>query len=423
MILVGAMKSQYRIIGVCYVGWLFDFYDLTLIAYVLPLLIRDFNLTGSQASWLLGIGLGASGVGGIFFGWLADRWGRKSVLMITISLYSLGTALGAFAYSVESFLFFRALAGLGVGGEWAVGHALVAESVDKSVRGRAGALLQSGEPVGVALAAAVGLLLAPKVGWRPVFFCSGFLGLWSLVIRRYVTESQVWRNARERIDPALLRRSIRAQFGTRRGVTLLVNAYLLATFKLGTYWTCYVWMPKILLQEFHEPVGQTALWILTTQLGQFLGMQTFGIVSDRWGRRQAFTVFSVLTAAALYSLAFHWQAIAASKPIFWTVLFFLGIGSGCTAGFGVLLAELFPTEIRNLTMGTVYNLARGVQLFAPYVVMLAMARDGVRGALTVPLILALLTATWVWTLPETRSKDLAPSTTEDGEPALRSLLK
>jgi len=92
---------------------------------------------------------------------------------------------------------------------------------------------------------------------------------------------------------------------------------------------------------------------------------------------------------------------------FWTVMLAMGIGSGCTAGFGALLAELFPTHVRNFAMGTSYNCARGVQFFAPLLVSFFVGLYGVRGGLSVPMVLALATAGWVWTLPETRHRDLA----------------
>jgi len=149
------------------------------------------------------------------------------------------------------------------------------------------------------------------------------------------------------------------------------------------------------------------LWILTAQLGQFLGMTAFGVLADRYGRRLAFTGYSLLTAAALYPLAFHWEALLPRPLLFWSVMFALGLGSGCTAGFGALLAELFPTDIRNFAMGTAYNSARGVQFFAPIAVSAMVATYGLQGGLSVPLLLALATAAWVWTLPETLRRDLA----------------
>jgi MFS family permease len=149
------------------------------------------------------------------------------------------------------------------------------------------------------------------------------------------------------------------------------------------------------------------MWILTAQSGQLIGMLLFGFVADRYGRRQAYTAYSVLTSAAIYALAFHWEWILPQAGLFWTVMFAMGVGSGCTAGFGALLAELFPTQVRNFAMGTAYNCARGVQFFAPMLVSVFVTRYGVRGGLGVPMVLALATASWVWVLPETRRRDLA----------------
>jgi MFS family permease len=187
----------------------------------------------------------------------------------------------------------------------------------------------------------------------------------------------------------------------------MLKGWLLGVFKLGTYWTCYIWLPKFLQNELHQPIGASALWILTAQSGQLLGMLAFGWVADRYGRRQAYTGYSILTALALFQLAFRWHALLPHPVLFWSVMFALGLGSGCTAGFGALLAELFPTQVRNFAMGTSYNCARGVQFFAPVIVSAFVARYGLSGGLSVPLVLALATASWVWVLPETRQRNLA----------------
>jgi MFS family permease len=189
---------------------------------------------------------------------------------------------------------------------------------------------------------------------------------------------------------------------------------------LGTYWTCYTWLPKFLQNQFHQPIGRSALWILTAQLGQLLGMLAFGFFADRYGRRRAFAAFSLLTAAALYPLAFHWQWLLLDPFWFWMDLFALGLGSGCTAGFGALLAELFPTRVRNFAMGATYNCARGVQFFAPLVVAFFLSAYGLAGGLGVPFVLALATASWVWTLPETRGRDLARVAAPEGHPPTRT---
>jgi MFS family permease len=393
-----------RIWLISFLGWTFDFYDLILFSFLLIPIGRDLNLSSAQESLLLGVALGASGAGGILFGYLSDRYGRKRVMTWTIGLYSLGTALCAASTGPVTLLLFRLLTGLGVGGEWAVGHALVQEASPSRMRGRASAFLQAGEPIGVGLAAVTGLLVAPVIGWRWVFLLSSASAIVAFAARRHLPESTLWNKQKdEQLSPVAALRWM----GRHGYLPPLVKGFILGVFKLGTYWTCYIWLPKFLQDQFHQPVSRSAVWILTAQTGQLLGMVLFGYAADRYGRRQAYTVYSVLTAAAIYPLAFHWQYLVAHPAVFWSVMLAMGLGSGCTAGFGALLAELFPTQVRNFAMGTCYNCARGVQFFAPMIVGGFVALYGVQGGLSVPMILALATATWVWTLPETRLRNLA----------------
>jgi MFS family permease len=405
----GPERFPVRVWLICFMCWMFDFYDLILFSFLLIPIGRDLQLTDSQEALLLGVALGASGIGGILFGYLSDRYGRKRAMTWTIGLYSLGTALCALSAGPWSLLVFRLLTGLGVGGEWAVGHALLQEASPSHMRGRAAAYLQAGEPLGVGLAAVVGLLLTPLIGWRWVFLVSSASAVLAFVARRHLPESVLWRRQKEdELSPS----AALVWMGRHHFVAPLVKGWILGVFKLGTYWTCYVWLPKFLQNQFHQPIGRSALWILTAQSGQLLGMLLFGFVADRYGRRQAYTAYSLVTAAALYLLAFHWQQILPHPELFWSVMFAMGLGSGCTAGFGVLLAELFPTQVRNFAMGTAYNCARGVQFFAPMAVSAVVALYGVRGGLSVPLVLALATASWVWVLPETRHRDLAKITSD-----------
>lgn len=374
-----------------FLGWTFDFYDLVLIGFIKHSVAVDLHLSRSTEALMLTTALCTSGIGGIVSGMLADRVGKRTLLSATVLTYSIGSLITGLAPTASTFLIGRAIVGLGVGGEWAIGHAMMAEAVAPSVRGRTAALLQAGEPTGVALAALVGYLLAPAIGWRWVLIGSSATALLALVARRslYIPN-----------EPAGAPPSLRSL--SHAGVpTRFVKAWLLGVFKLGTYWSCYTWLPGFLLREMHQSVARSVTWMLTAQLGQFIGMLTFGAFSDRFGRRRAFCVYSLVTAAALAPLAYAWQSLSAHPLAFWSVMFVLGVGSGCTAGFGALLAEM-SGEIRAGAMGTTYNLARTAQLGAPLVVSVAVQRHGLAGGLSVPLCLALLTASWVWTLPETR---------------------
>jgi MFS family permease len=268
---------------------------------------------------------------------------------------------------------------------------MLAEAVGDGHRGKAAAALQSGEPVGVALAALVGFLVMPLIGWRAVLVISSVTGMLAFVARR---------SAHLPNEPAP-RGATLAELVHAKIFSRMFRAWVLGVFKLGTYWTCYTWLPTFLIKEMHQSIGRSVTWVLTAQVGQLLGMLSFGWISDRVGRRPAFSGYSVLTALALLPLVIAWEWLSSVPALFWMAMFSLGVGSGCTAGFGALLAELYPTEIRGLAMGTTYNLARAAQLGAPVFVGLMVSHHGLAGGLSVPVILALATAAWVWVLPET----------------------
>jgi MFS family permease len=394
----------FRLFVFAFLGWAFDFYDLVLIGFVKEPVAHTFHLSEANETWMLGVALGSSGIGGIVAGAVADRVGKRDVLAATVLLYSLGSLVAGVSPSFPIFLAGRALVGLGVGGEWAIGHGMLAEAVDPAYRGRASAFLQAGEPMGVALAAVAGYLLVPLAGWRWVMIGSSATALLALAMRT----SLHLPNTRGERRPSL-GQVIAAGVGRR-----MVLAWILAVLKLGTYWTCYTWLPSFLLKEMHQGVGKSLTWVVTAQGGQLAGMITFGHFSDRFGRRIAYSCYSILTALALAALAFRWEALSPHPLLFWAVMALLGLGSGCTAGFGALLAELYPTEVRSAAMGTTYNLARTVQLGAPFLVAWAVSLHGLAGGLSVPLVLALGTAAWVWVLPETRGIVLASLEVREG---------
>jgi MFS family permease len=383
--------SVVRVYVFALLGWTFDFYDLVLLGFIKDSVSASLRLSRSEEAWLLGVALGASGLGGLVAGVLADRIGKRTMLVWTVLAYSAGSLACGLAPTASAFVLGRAIVGLGVGGEWAIGHGMLAEAVPASRRGRWAAALQSGEPLGVALAAVVGYVVLPRVGWRAVLVGSSATAVLALFARR---------SAHLPDEPATRTASLMTLATSGLGPRLGA-AWFLGVLKLGTYWTCYTWLPGF-MREMHLPLGRSLAWMLTAQTGQLIGMATFGFVSDRIGRRPAFAAYSVLTAAALALLAFRWEHLVEAPTLFWTTMFSLGVGSGCTAGFGALLAELFPTEVRGAAMGATYNLARSAQLLAPVVVQAAVSAHGLAGGLTVPLVLALATAGWVWVLPETR---------------------
>ena len=177
-------KNHYRIFALSWAGWVFDFYDLVLFTFLVSEIQASLNINAEMLALCLGISLFATGLGGIIFGALGDRFGRKRVLQWTIIVYSIGTLLCAFSWSFYSLVIFRLITGLGVGGEWATGQTYINETFPDKFRAKFGAFMQSGAPVGVILAAIVGGIISPIIGWRMTFLVSILPALAVVFIRK-----------------------------------------------------------------------------------------------------------------------------------------------------------------------------------------------------------------------------------------------
>jgi MFS family permease len=394
-----------RILLLAWGGWLFDFYDLILYSFLLTDITRELGLSREQHSLILGLSLGMTALGGVLCGILADRFGRRPILQITILTYSVGTLMCGFAQGLPGLLFWRSVTGLGVGGEWGSGHALIAETFPPSKRGHYGALMQSGAPLGVGLAAVMGSLFAPAFGWRATFIVSGLPALLIALVRRGLPESDVWEGQRRdgaigwgKALSLLLGRDI-------RGTAL--RALVLAIFNMSAYWFTYVWFPGYLQQERGMSVVKSGVWVLVIVAGELVGYATFGAVSDRIGRRPAFTLYSLFMAGGLALITIFWDHIALSTPLLLSSMAILGVGTGTWSNFGPFFSELFPTAIRNAAMGAALNLARGIQFFTPLIITrVAQAGYGLSGGISLACLFSLLAGLWIWTLPETLGRDL-----------------
>ncbi len=415
-------RSHFRILTLSWAGWVFDFYDLILFTFLLIPIGKELSLSSVSLSLILGSSLAATALGGIIFGFLSDKFGRKSVLQWTILTYSVGTFLSGFASNVEALLVFRIITGLGVGGEWATGQTFIGETFPPKVRGRYSAIMQTGAPIGIIFASIVGGFLEPAVGWRMCFFVSVLPAVLVVFVRKHLPESDVWLEHKRIIsevetqNPAVQQdREQGAKFGvlfSKDYIKIFVQSLLLAIFLMSAYWFTYSWLPGYLHEQRHFTMTRSALWMIVTQGGGVIGYISFGFMADTLGRRPAFTIYSILWAVGLLMITIFWNVVIDYPVFILGFMFLVGFGTGVFSGFGPLCAELFPTSIRNTAMGTAFNLARGIQFFTPLIITLASKEYGLSGGISIAALFAVLTGLWIWTFPETKGKKIALLSTE-----------
>lgn len=397
-----ATPAQWRVLGAAMAGWMLDAMDVMLYAFALPTIRAEFGLTGVQAGALASVTLLASAAGGIAFGALADRIGRARALVLSILTYSLFTALTATAHSLPELVLWRTLVGLGLGGEWAAGSVLVAESWPAAHRGKAIGLMQSGWALGYILAALLTSAVLPAHGWRALFALGLLPALVVLWIRRRVPEPESFVPSTrtggipwaELVRPPLLGRA--------------TVATLLTTLVLFAYWGLFTWVPAYLASPVESggaglSVVRSSAFIIPMQLGAWAGYVLFGLVADRWGRRPTFTAFVLAAAAAVPvygQLARHPGLLLALGPL-------VGFaGHGYFSLFGAMLAELFPGRIRGTAQGLCYNLGRAVSALAPATIGALADRHGIGSALALTALFFAASAVVVRLLPETRGEKL-----------------
>jgi MFS family permease len=417
-----ATGAQRRTLLAAALGWALDAFDAMLYALVLAMLMRDLSMSKTTAGLLGTLTLLASGMGGVLFGFLADRMGRKRALMASILTYSVCSFASGLATSIGMLAAARFVLGLGMGGEWNTGATLVAESWPTEVRAKAISMVQSSWAFGFAAAALVAAPVARYFGWRAVFFVGILPALLTLWIRHGVPESAMWEQRelaeqgnRVSDHPGDAVGDVASLASTKFSVIFrrpfLKHTFALLLFNffcLFAWWGLFTWMPPYLSLPVSQGgrgfgvMGTTTLLVVLNLFGMLPGYVSFGWVADYLGRRKACIIYSLMAALLIPLYA------EARSPV---PLMVLGTvvalcGTGVFSGSGIMGSEIFPTSLRARALGFTYNGARAMSSVAPLVIGRLGETKGLSWAFYLCAIGYLLAALMTTQLPETRGKNL-----------------
>jgi MFS family permease len=386
--------GRLAVLAFCWLGWVFDFYDLILFAFVKRGIAADLGLRLEvEIAWIDGLTLLATAVGGLAFGRYADRVGRRRALVASILVYSLGALMTGLASGFGSLLTARIVTGLGVGGEWGIGHALVAEAFAPRHRGRAAGILQAGSPVAMALAAAVGCFAVPALdewvragretaggesagwhGWQLAFLISAAPALLVVFARAAIPDRLAGAGSRDVVVGRTPGASHRPRVGSgdeagdvaalfrpplRRASLALLAVLVL---HMAGFWSVYAWLPAGLQKD----AGVSLAFVGWFQIGinsvHVVADVAFGFLADRFGRVRMFVLFCLLFAAGLATIALGYERLTSDMWTFGFAMAAVGLGAGTWSCLGVLFAEHYPGGLRATAASTFYNASRAVQL-------------------------------------------------------------
>lgn len=331
-----------------FLGWTLDAFDYFLLTFVIVAISKEFGVEKAEVTYGLFLTLAARPIGALLFGRLADRFGRRPVLMIDVILFSVFELATAFAPSLAALLVLRFLFGIAMGGEWGIGASLAMESIPAKSRGLVSGLLQSGYPCGFFLGALANWLLVDHIGWRGLFVVGALPALLVLYIRRKVPESPVWQE--------------RQQAGPRPGVLESMRGHwklalylmlLMAAFNMFSHGSQDMY-PTFLQTNLQIPAGSGTAFLLTAllNLGALAGGLYFGALSERIGRRKAMVIAALLAIPVIPLWMYGGSLLLLGLGAFLIQVMVQG-------AWGVVpthLNELAPDQVRGTLPGFAYQM-------------------------------------------------------------------
>ena len=395
-----ARQRQWRNLIAAALGYMMDGLDQLIISFTLMAVIATFALTPVQAGSIATATMVGTWVGSYVFGIIADYMGRVRVLSFTILLYAAATGLSALSGSYHALLIWRFVVGLGIGGEFGIGMALVTETWPARIRARAGSYVAVGFTLGVLLASVVTLAVLPRWGWRGVMVVGVLPALLAAWTRFRLKDSSV-------VEKAMSNRRhfpFMDLFASKSLSKTTLGLLFMTTVQNFGYYAIMIWMPSMLEKQHHFTLASTTEWTLITSLGMIAGILVFGWLCDTVGRRPSYIALFLMTAVMIpVYFSFHTPTILLSAG------FLLGaLVNGGMGGYGALLSEYYPTESRSTAENFIFGTGRGVGGgLGPLAIGLLAAQMNLTAALSLLFIVYPVAAFIVWRwVPEKKGQTL-----------------
>lgn len=364
----GLSKNQKWVIASTSSGFALENMDVLFLSFAMSSMIADLHLSGGAAGLISSITNLGMLFGGICFGILGDKIGRVKTFSHTVLIFAIATALMAFANNIYEIYALRFLAGIGAGGEYGVGIALIAENFKSHQIGKMTSIAAVGGQIGAIIAALVAAWIIPHLGWHMLFLVGIVPVVLTVFIRKHLHESDQFLAAKNNEKGSLLTDVVKKMFSTPRLALQSLGLMVMMTVQIAGYFGLMNWLPTIVQKQLNLNVSSSSLWMIATIIGMSVGMMTFGSIFDYFGPRRAFAIFLIGSAVMVYVLALA-QNMASLLVIGAVMGFF---SNGMFGGYGAVISRLYPTEIRSSANNIIVNVGRAIGGFSSVVIGILM---------------------------------------------------
>lgn len=349
-------------------GFLLENMDVMFLSFSLSEIIAQMHISAA-AGGLIGTftNLGMF-FGGALFGLLGDRIGRVKTFSYTIFIFAIATGLTYFAHDINILYALRFLAGIGAGGEYGVGIALIAENFESSQIGRASSVAAIGGQIGSIVAALLAAWIIPKYGWNTLFLFGIVPVVLTYFVRRHVKESDEFLQAHQKAQETHEKISFGRLFATPHLALQTLGLMVMTIIQIAGYFGLMNWLPSIVQQKQGLSVSGSSYWMIATIVGMSIGMIVFGTVMDKIGPRWAFGIFLLGSAIVVFAIV--------NVTSYWAMLFAGALtgffSNGMFGGYGAVISQLYPTEIRSTANNLIMNTGRAIGGFSSVIIGLLM---------------------------------------------------